>query len=527
MTSLKLLPVLPNTTSDSAASCSRVMTNGHRSNDGNPFVIIPHEHESFKTPGDSYLDGMAYHVFEYRGDYILYDLNTTTICLIDELAYELLSRARTETKSTIEKDLSDHYSHAELAAAFAEVETLRARSFFTSPKLPSPEEMDERISQLVNHAPRRIQLLVAQQCNLACTYCYAEEQGSNAINRLMDWETAKRAVDHLIRNSRSRKSLSVNFFGGEPLLNFPLIKKVVEYCVEQGKKYDKVFDFTISTNGTLLNDEKIAFMVKHRFHYLVSIDGDEETHNQQRPTRGGKESYHMVIDKAKKVQSFYKNPRAVKIRANATAQHPSRLKLARTLEKQGFSYIGIGAIEERPAGDNTLAITEKHHDIEVRDNEVLLDAYLEALRTEKRLTFNPWEKALRELKTNRHIIGIRCGACRNTATVGANGKLYPCHRYEGMDAYSIGDVEEGFDRRRIRDYYTAAHQNSVRGCSSCWARITCGGACTWVLNDDKGNFYSPTNYHCDQIRDHLERTLWLFTKMQREYPAELQRIMQD
>src|SRR4029453_10121887 len=158
------------------------------------FRIGPSRAEQQPPVADSYLDGLAYHVFRYRDEQVLYDLNTTTICLIDALAFDVLSRANQLTKASIEMELVAMYDSDDLAKAFGELDVLRKRGFFTRPTAPSPEEMDKRFQTLLNHSPRRIQLLVAQRCNLKCTYCYAEEQGSNQLSKLMDWTTAKAAI---------------------------------------------------------------------------------------------------------------------------------------------------------------------------------------------------------------------------------------------------------------------------------------------------------------------------------------------
>ncbi len=460
-----------------------------------------------------WLDYRTFEVFKYREAFILYDIATGAVLATDERAYDLLSRAKDHTK----EELLRLFPGEEYTLAFEEIEILREAGFFQYEGAPSEPEAEQYFESLWNHAPRRIQLFVAQSCNLACKYCYAEEQGSNARGKLMTFDVAKQAVDYLVEKSRNRPHLSIQFFGGEALLNFRLIKQVVEYCKGLEKTTDKKFFYQISTNGVLLTPEARKFLVEHQFASLVSIDGDKEGHDRNRVMRGGAGSYDRVVDNALKFQQDYldngQHHEQLKIRATLTRNNASAIKAADAIAAAGFLHIGVGSAEERPfsTSDDKIGFTAEQRMALDIEQEEFLDRFLEAVRKREKPVYSPYEGALAQMhNTSRYYYGIMCGVGRNTNAVDTDGVIFPCHRYVGMDNYKIGDIYNGLDKEAIMNYYRQAHYTAKPKCSGCWARRLCGGLCTWLLSNDDGEVWRASETMCDGIRKGIHRSLYAY-----------------
>lgn len=307
------------------------------------------------------LDRRSFRVFEVNGDLLLFDRSTGTTSSIDPVAFSVL--AKYQDGATIEEALcqskvaSDSDARHGMAAF---TEALTDRGFFHYDPV-DPTEQEALMEDLWRHKPRRVQLLMAQGCNLGCRYCYAWRNGSNQKGTLMPWEIAKATVDHLIRNSGSRPNLQVTFFGGEPLLNYEVMRQIVEYCRGIEKTTPKRFTFELITNGTLLTAEITDWIVSEKFLLFVSIDGWKEMHNYNRPSMSGDDMYDTILKNALYANERYKATglAPMKVRANLTNRFHDSAKVGEYLASLGFTVIGVGAIEPLPHGDpSPSALTE-------------------------------------------------------------------------------------------------------------------------------------------------------------------------
>lgn len=311
------------------------------------------------------------------------------------------------------------------------------------------------------------------------------------------------------------------------MLNWPVLRRVVAYCREQEKRWDKTFVFELITNGTLLTKEITDFIVKEKFLLFISIDGCEEMHNYQRPAISGENLYPKLLENA-----FYANQEyvkhglpKVKVRANLTHQFPDCGQAVDYLESLGFLLIGVGPIEPLPHGDSSnCALDQKQMDDFAEDSRRKMMDALSALKSGR--TLGPHMRkqfnSLRAPFVPRAVLGISCGLTRNTLIADTDGELFPCHRYAGMDAFNVGNIFTGVDKDRVLTLYRRLNRYAQEHCFECWIRDYCVGGCAWLLSDMDGNIHHPVEAECDRRRKSVEDGLWLRQELRKSLPGFLE-----
>lgn len=472
---------------------------------------------------DPEIDPRSFHVFEIAGDRLLFDRATGTTSSLNPVAYHLLMQIRNGTPVPLAvQSTATEFAGVDSDELRLALLDMKDRGFFRFTAVQPATE--EELQYLWEHKPRRIQMLMAEGCNLGCRYCYQWRNGTNQKGTLMPWNVARTAVDYLMWRSGGRKDLQVTFFGGEPLLNYPMIKRVVAYCKSIEATSDRKFIFELITNGTLLTPDVVDFLVEHRFLLFISLDGWKEMHNYNRPALDGKSDLHDVIVRhATHANALYEKhglPR-IKVRANLTNRFHDKQQVADYFHSLGFKTIGIGAITPLPHGDPShAALTEDQMDELHQKSWQSTQTALEKLKQGERLT--PFEtKSLREGSDQlqkRETLGVTCGVCRNTTVVDNKGNMYPCHRYGEMQEYRIGNIFTGLDRRLVMAYYQKINGHSSIDCHDCWIRDYCGGGCAWEISDSKGAIHKPTLRECHRRRTGMEQHLWLRKELLQKAP---------
>lgn len=471
------------------------------------------------------IDPRSFHVFEFRGDKLLFDRATGATMNLNVVAFETLRLLKSHTWEATMSKLQELYPEIDQDEVAQSLCDMSARGLFRFEDV-NPAEQDEQLEVLWNHQPRRIQMLMAQGCNLGCRYCYAWRNGSNQKHTLMPFRVARQAVDYLAWRSGPRPDLQVTFFGGEPLLNWPVIKQLVGYCRELETMGRKRFLFELITNGTLLDKEVVDFLVQEKFLLFVSIDGWKEMHNYNRPSMQKDDLYDLIVANAQYANQQYRkhNLPAPKVRANLTQKYHDATAVGNYLESLGFTTIGVGAIEPLPHGNpSPSAITEDQADEMSAETDQVMADCLDKLQRKERLgpyLGTQFNKAI-QAPQPRKTVGITCGIGRNTVVVDNKGNMFPCHRYEGMDAYMIGNVFTGLDRQLTMNYYRKVNGHATESCNDCWIRDFCGGGCAWLLSTLDGNIVDPTERECNRRRHSVERTLWLRTQLRNKFPDKL------
>lgn len=295
---------------------------------------------------DLVIDPRSFHVFEFEGEYLLFDRATGATCAIGAEMFAVLSMIG--TGMPVSKALLACERSPLRFPSVTVIETLSVlygRGFFRFTAVNRNLQM-QLMDAMWRHKPRRIQMLMAQGCNLGCRYCYAWRNGSNQKGTLMPWEIAKRSVDYLAHKSSGRTDLQVTFFGGEPLLNYSVIRQVVDYCRDLERTTPKRFTFELITNGTLLTPEIADWIAVEKFLLFVSLDGWKEMHNYNRPSMNGEDMYDVILRNALYANEEYQKRGLLpmKVRANLTSKHHDARAVGEYLASLGFKVIGVAPV---------------------------------------------------------------------------------------------------------------------------------------------------------------------------------------
>ena len=417
---------------------------------------------------------MQIHQYRNNGYNIVLDVPSGSVHVVDDVMYDLLS-AYQETgsmKTAMQKMSDDGRDPSEIREAAEEIEELKQEGmlFTDEPYAPSVEAFSERPSVV-----KALCLHVAHDCNLACRYCFAEEGEYHGRRALMDFETGKRALDFLIANSGSRRNLEVDFFGGEPLMNWEVVKQLTAYGRSIEEKFDKHFRFTITTNGVLLNDEVMEFCNREMDNVVMSIDGRKEVHDRMRPFRKGAGSYDLVLPKFRKfAESRKKLGLKYYVRGTYTRWNTDFAADVLHLADCGFDQISVEPV---------VAPKEEPYALREEDIPVLMEQYDILAR----------EMVKREMEGNgfnffHFMIDLTGGPCvyKRLAGCGSGseylavtpwGDFYPCHQFVGNEKFLLGNVDEGIVNRDIVQEFKKVNVYSKPECSRCFARFYCSGGC--------------------------------------------------
>ena len=321
----------------------------------------------------------------------------------------------------------------------------------------------------------------------------------------MSKETAFKAIDLLVDQALPNETLTIIFFGGEPLLNFEVIKQVVEYT--KTKYPNKIFDFSITTNGTLIDEQFAKLVRQNNFSVLVSMDGVGSTQDKLRPFKNGNGSSSTIENNLKNVLTDY----PASVRSTITQENIDLVNLYNDLSKLGFKRIYCTPVS---TDDNNLQIKESEIDT-LRSGLIdLANMYLECIKKEKRFAFGGFKNALSQIAQSKKS-EYGCGAGKRFITVTPEGDLYPCHRFVGREAYKIGVLDDGVDKVYL-DRYWKEVVGKRKDCSKCWIRNYCGGGCLWEASDEEGNISVVSDpILCEYRRLVFEVAIDLFARLER------------
>ncbi len=366
-------------------------------------------------------------------------------------------------------------------------------------------------------------LNLTNQCNLSCQYCY--EFGEDKVAtpegkpKFMDLETAKASVDFLLEQSAGRKGVHITFFGGETLMNFPLLKNVVAYANEKAAAQGRSIDFSLTTNATLLTPTIIAFLSENRIGVTVSMDGPKEMHDKLRVFANGRGSYDIIEPRVRALIQGHRT-RPITARVTLTAGVTDVVKIYRHLKEDlGFHEVGFAPVTTSP--DRLYAINEQGMDGVLDQFHVLANEYLEyALRGEMH-GFTNVSDTLAEL-----CQGVNkshpCGAGLGLLGVGPSGDIAPCHRFVDSDVHALGHISTGLDREKQNAFLDRGHIDTKYDCHTCWARPLCAGGChheAYVRYGDTGH---PNLHYCDWIRDWTDTCLQIYGAIAAKNPDFLE-----
>lgn len=348
-------------------------------------------------------------------------------------------------------------------------------------------------------------LHIAHDCNLACKYCFAEEGEYHGRRALMSFEVGKKALDFLVANSGNRVNLEVDFFGGEPTLNFDVVKRLVEYGRGLEKEHNKKFRFTLTTNGVLLNDEILEFANKEMGNIVLSIDGRKEVNDRMRPFRGGQGSYDLIVPKFQKVAES-RNQTNYYVRGTFTHFNTDFSEDVLHLADLGFQQISVEPVVAQPSDDYAITLEDLP---KIKSEYDKLAAEMIKRRREGR-PFNFFHFMI-DLQGGpcvaKRLSG--CGSGTEYLAVTPWGDLYPCHQFVGNEKFLMGNVQDGIVRKDIQDEFKSCNVYAKEKCRKCFAKLYCSGGCAANSYNFHGNINDAYDIGCELERKRVECAIML------------------
>ncbi|MDN5317139.1 MAG: uncharacterized protein PWR08_1264 [Thermoanaerobacterium sp.] len=410
------------------------------------------------------------HTFSLNGYNFAVDGNSGAIHMLDNISYDML-KGRDEFPSyeEIADNLKYKYSIDEIKETYNELKELENQGLlFTSLK-----ELEDSASHFIaKDSVKALCLHVSHDCNLRCEYCFASKGDYNTGRKLMSEEVAFKAVDYLVKNSTGRRNIEIDFFGGEPLLNFDVVKAIVNYGRSLEDKFNKKFYFTITTNGTLLDDEKIKFLNENMDNVVISIDGRKEIHDEIRHYASGNGSYDKIVPLAKKLVEE-RNGKSYFIRGTFTNKNKDFSRDVFHLADLGFKEISV----EPVVGTGDEIYFDETDLQEILDEyENLAKLYVERLKSGKPFRFYHFNLNLYNGPCLLKRI-TACGAGYEYLAVSPEGDIYPCHQFVGQKEFIIGNINDGITNVEIKDKFKNNNIFAKEECKNCWAKLFCSGGC--------------------------------------------------
>jgi uncharacterized protein len=365
-------------------------------------------------------------------------------------------------------------------------------------------------------------LNVANDCNLGCSYCFASQGDYGAPRQMMDESTARRSVDFLLENSGDSDSVTVVFFGGEPLMNLSLIRRLVVYANEAGGKAGKRVDFSITTNATYLTPEVIEFLSESEIGVAVSIDGPKKYHDLRRTYKSGLGSYDMIHPR---VLDLLRNHKTRRVAARATLTHGVTAveECFWHLKEMGFHEVGFAPVTSADRDDYALTPEELWEIMGAFRR--LSRLYVEKSAQDEYLGFSNLSNLLSELHSGI-VKTYPCGAGLGLLGVGARGDLYLCHRFLESPEHRLGSVYDGLDREKQAEFLENAHLSRKAPCQTCWVRHICSGGCHHEAHTRYGDLYHGNPHYCEWIRTWIDLGLECYSEIMEKNSAFFEKVIE-
>lgn len=453
-----------------------------------------------------------YHIFTRFGQYFVFDTTGCRFYKIDEITYCYLQYCLKYSIDETEVRLLQEakFSSEAIKNVKEEVSILAQNGLFDIPDyFMADDEIDKLLDSRFGDGTSELTLILTDKCNLACKYCYCATSRdiNSAYEGPMNEEIALKAVDWLFDNCGTHEELTICFFGGEPLLNKPVLYSVVEYADSLAMLQNKKISYTMTSNVTLVDDELAEYLKNHHIKVLISLDGPKHIHDAQCPTQGGMGSFDMAKAGAERI---IKNQEHTTARCTLTHPIPNIKELVSFFRSMGFSdcYLGIttNPIYNPSSSDFQKSDYESYH----KQNEMLLPEMLEELRKNGDVFYDPYRQDLSFDNAVPVISPIKCGACRNCLTVSSKGDLYPCHHFIGMKAWRIGNIYEppAYEQYKL---FWKKYRKALKFCEQCWAAPICQGPCPADIMKRDGDFYDYEIEFCKNEKINIECRAYIWS----------------
>ena len=437
------------------------------------------------------------HQYKSNGYNIVLDVNSGSVHVVDDLCYDLIGMYEDHDREDIIDQLSLKYSDKEIEEAFYEVEELKNAGQLFTEDIYQQYLTDFKKRKTVVKA---LCLHIAHDCNLACKYCFAGKGEYNGEKAMMSLEVGKKAIDFLIENSGSRRNLEVDFFGGEPLMNWQVVKDIVRYGRSKEKEFDKNFRFTLTTNGVLLNDEVMEFANKEMSNVVLSLDGRKEVNDRMRPFRNGKGSYDVIVPKFQKMAES-RNQTNYYVRGTFTHDNLDFSEDVIHYADLGFKQVSMEPVVGED--DEKYAIREEDLPKIMEEYDRLAREYIKRRKQGNGFSFFHFMIDLNQGPcVAKRLSG--CGSGTEYLSVTPWGDLYPCHQFVGNEEFLLGNVFEGIKRQDICDEFKMCNVYAKEKCSKCFARYYCSGGCAANSYKFHGSITDAYDIGCEMQRKRIE-----------------------
>ena len=448
------------------------------------------------------------HQYELNGYHIVLDTCSGSIHCVDEVAYDVIALYPEVEKEELIRRILDKFgekdgiTRADVEECIADVEALKEEKKLYTPNVFQPLAFDFKKRNTVIKA---LCLHVAHTCNLNCSYCFASQGKYKGERALMSFAVGKKAIDFLIEHSGTRTNLEVDFFGGEPLMNWDVVKQIVAYAREQEKIYHKNFRFTLTTNGMLLNDEVIDFCNKEMHNVVLSLDGRKEVHDHLRKDYAGNGSYDTIVPK---FQHFVerRGDKSYYLRGTFTHNNVDFTNDIFHMADLGFKELSMEPVVCSP--DDPYALTKEDLPILFEQYEILAKEMLRREKEGNGFTFYHYMLDL----THGPCIYKRisgCGSGTEYLAVTPWGDLYPCHQFVGEEKYLMGNLWDGVTNTEVQDEFKCCNAYAREECRDCWAKLYCSGGCAANAFHATGDIRGVYAYGCELFKKRIECAIML------------------
>ena len=441
------------------------------------------------------------HQYKFGDLNIVLDVCSGAIHTVDDIAYDMISMFENHDRDSVIGEICRKYPDVpedEIWECYDQIAQLKedGKLFVKDSFEPMAGALKAKTSGVI----KALCLHIAHTCNLNCSYCFASQGKYHGERALMSFEVGKRALDFLIENSGSRRNLEVDFFGGEPLMNFDVVKRLVEYARSIEKEKNKNFRFTLTTNGVLVDDDVIDFANREMSNVVLSLDGRREVHDRYRVDYAGNGSWDKIVPKFQKFVAA-RGGKNYYMRGTFTHANPDFLEDIKVMLDLGFSELSMEPVVA--AEGDPAALTEEDKAVVLDQYEKLAELMLRRDKEGKPFTFYHY---MIDLKGGpciyKRISG--CGSGTEYMAVTPWGDLYPCHQFVGDEKFKLGDIWNGVSNTEIQNEFASCNVYAREECRDCWAKLYCSGGCAANAYHSTGSVRGVYKYGCDLFRKRME-----------------------
>lgn len=435
------------------------------------------------------------HKYQYKDQYIVLDINSGAVHVVNDIVYDILDYYKEKPLEEIPELLKDRYEREDILEALEDVNYLVENEMLYTDDSQVTMEMLEGRGAVI----KAMCLHVAHDCNMTCKYCFGDKGAFEGVRSLLTLETGKKAIDFLLEHSGTRRNLEIDFFGGEPLMNFEVVKDLVAYGREVEKVYGKNIRFTITTNGLLLDDVKADFINKNMDNVILSIDGRPSVNDNMRRTVNDKGTYDIITENY--LRFVEKRKGTYYVRGTFTRENLDFSEDVKHLADKGFKNVSIEPVVTDPSF--CYALQEDDKEMILKEYDKLTDLYLDYAREGKKFEFFHFNVDLNQGPcVVKRVSG--CGAGTEYVAVSPEGDIYPCHQFVGNQDFKLGNLNDDHFENNRYDEFNKAHIYNKEKCRECWAKFYCSGGChanAYHMNHD---ILKPYELGCELEKKRIE-----------------------